>query len=459
MRIAIVGAGFSGVATAIQLLHRLPGGSELSLINRTGLFARGMAYGTQSPEHLLNVPAARMDVAPGIAPRFVDWLSEVGMATEPHQFVSRQHYGAYLQACLERASAGRADIRLRLLRDSVEQLERRDGAPSLRIRLQGTHERVAVDRVVLALGHFAPAPPHAALKQLPPHRYVNDPWSDTSFDGLHPNDDLLLVGSGLTALDVLVSLRLRGHRGRITVLSRRGLRPQRHRANETPPAGWTPPSQWLQASEPLRRRLRTLRVMVIEAAQSGLDWRDVWGGLREHTPALWQGLSASQRGQFMRHLQVYWDIHRHRAAPAAYEAFEELLRSGQARLLAGRILDLVEADSGVQLKWRPRGGPSADVRTLTAARIINCAGPSSTIKAESSPLLAQLRQDGLLSPCPQGLGLLVDEQCRALDAHGKPQTDLFYIGPLLKAQHWEATAVPELREHAALLARACASNS
>lgn len=459
MQVAIVGTGFSGVAVACQLLGRLPAGSTLTLFNASGAWARGLAYGTQSQEHALNVPAARMSLYPEDPQHFLAWLQARGEAAAGADFVSRRLYGQYLQHCLEQAAADHPQVQLNTCIARVERLQPLDaGRQQLvwRDSVDGSAGTADFDRVALALGHFAPSPPLPALAELPASLYANDPWDARTLDGLPADASVALIGSGLTMLDVLLSLRQRGHRGPMLALSRRGLAPLGHRANELPPPDWVLSPALLAPGLSLRQRVRRLRAELRAAADAGCDWRDVFGALRAHTPALWQQLSLSDRARFLRHQQVYWDVHRHRAAPSAIAQLEAMQHSAQLQRHAGRLQSVEPQAAGtVRLHWRPRGGGVLQV--FDAQRVINCSGPGSRIDARSSPLLWQLQQQGRLLPCPLGLGLRVDSQLRLLDARAEPQAGLFYIGPLLKAEYWEATAVPELRVLARQLAeRVCA---
>lgn len=444
-RIAIVGSGFSGVAVAWQLLGGLPSGSRITLINGSGRFARGLAYGTQSADHLLNVPAGRMSLDPAQPEHFVQWLRAAGSpSAQGSEFVSRRRYGDYLQASLEARIASRPDVALDPRVTAVTDVTPHAGRWQLQFSDGSTD---LFDAVVLAIGHLAPRPPHPGLVGLA--GYAADPWAETALEGLAPDASLALIGSGLTMLDVLISLRARGHAGPVLALSRRGLLPQGHRRNEGPPQPWALDPA-IAAGRPLREQLRRFRAELARAQAAGVDWRDVWAAFRADTPRAWRALDAWGRRQFLRHLLPYWDVHRHRAAPQARAVLEDDLASGRLRHAAGRLIGVDARADRLHLHWRARG--RAEVETFSAARVINCSGPSSVIDAESSPLLWRLQQAGRLQPCPHGLGLLVDEQHQVRDAHGRGQAGLHYIGPHLRAQLWEATAVPELREHAAQLA-------
>jgi len=447
MHVAVVGSGFSGVAMAWQLLGCLPAGSSVTMINGSGRFARGLAYGTHSADHLLNVPAARMSLDPAQPSHFIDWLHANDPARavfDGHEFVSRQRYGDYLQSALEQRAAECTGVTLHQRVASVEDCRPAPDGWQLSFA-DGT--MAVFEAVVLAIGHLPPRHPHPDLASLP--GYVADPWAGNALQDLLPDAPVALIGSGLTMLDVLITLRARGHRGPVLALSRRGLLPQGHRRNELPPKPWALDAA-IASSQPLRRQLRLFRAELARAQAAGVDWRDVWAAFRAQTPKAWQALNAQGRSQFLRHLLPYWDVHRHRAAPQARSVLEEDLASGRLRQAAGRVISVHALDGQLRLGWRARG--NTGIEHFDAARVVNCSGPSSAIDSGSSPLLWRLQQAGCLKPCPHGLGLQVDEGYRVCDASGKGQSGLYYLGPHLRAQLWEATAVPELREHAAALA-------
>jgi uncharacterized NAD(P)/FAD-binding protein YdhS len=459
VRVAIVGSGFSGVAIAWQLLGRLPAGSHIELINASGRFARGLAYGTHSADHLLNVPAARMSLDPAQPQHFVDWLRRrdpARTALDGHEFVSRQWYGDYLQSSLEDRVCCCPGVALVQRVGRVQNLAPGLGGWDLTLANEVDHP-THFDTVILALGHLPPRPPHPALKPDLPG-YVADPWSDGVWQGLAPEAPVALIGSGLTMLDVLISLRTQGHHGPVLALSRRGLLPQRHRSNELPPTPWALAPAMLNGSS-LRQRVRAFRGELARAQAKGADWRDVLSAFRPHTAAAWQALSAVERSRFLRHLLPFWDVHRHRAAPQARGVLDAAVASGQLRHAAGRVQSVQArpAESGIRLTWHARGSSQTEI--FDAQRVVNCSGPSSRIDAHASPLLWGLAQAGRLQRCPDELGLLVDDSYRMLDSQGHGQPGLYYLGPHLRAQRWEATAVPELREHAAALAKHIVSGS
>ncbi|GAA0743239.1 FAD/NAD(P)-binding protein [Ideonella azotifigens] len=461
--VAIVGLGFSGVATALHLLRGLPPGATLHLLERGDSAGRGVAYGTRCDSHLLNVPAGRLGWDPADEASFLAWLTERG-TTDPQgqplaaaDFAPRRLLGSYLEHGLTQAiDAARArGVRVRSGLPGVTGLVRQ--GPCWRLQLSDG-STLSASQVVLATGHLPPARPPVtdaasgdSAWQAP--GWFADPWAQPAWCELPAEADVLLLGSGLTAIDMVTQLRDQGHRGRITMLSRRGLLPQPHRVLEARPRPGLSPISELGPDLKLRLVLRAVRRWVAEAEADGRDWRDVMASLRSCTPKLWQRLTVRDRRQFLRHVQPWWDTHRHRLAPVLWQALQDDMAAGRVASVAGRLRHAEQlADGRWALQWQPRG--SAEIQGAEVHAIINCTGPTSSLRHATDPLLASLRERGMLSADALGLGLLTDTQHRPLDSSGVAVEDLFYIGPMLKAQHWEATAIPELRQHAAQTAQA-----
>lgn len=460
--VVIVGAGFSGAVTAVQLLRHARGPLRVVLVNESGRMARGLAYGTRSAAHVLNVPAGNMSALAEVPDDFLRYCQWSDPAVRSESFVPRRQYGAYLEALLSAAEvAGDSPAGLPRVLDRVVgrvvaiQPPAAAGGPA-RVVLQppggAAPETLEAAAVVLAFGHFAPLDPAPALLgRLPAGRVVADPWRGGALAAIGADDDVLLVGAGLTAVDVALSLQAAGHQGRLLAISRRGLAPQSHRKTGVVPGAVDGGGLALAMGSTVRQAVRVLRATVAERAARGEDWRDVIGALRAHTPRLWRSWSAAERARFLRHLRPHWEVLRHRCAPAAHDAFSALQAEGRLQLLGARLVGAEPVPGGVRATLRPRGGGAPVVATVQA--IVNCTGPSADLRRSGSPLVAGLLDAGLLQADALGLGLQADARLRVLDAAGQPQAWLRYVGPLLKARDWEATAVPELRVHALALAR------
>ncbi|MES2682993.1 MAG: FAD/NAD(P)-binding protein [Pseudomonadota bacterium] len=448
--IIVIGAGFCGTAVAVQLLQRA--GKEptrVLLLNRSGLMARGVAYGTRTESHVLNVPAARMSALPHDPDSFLRYAQSRDARVSGASFVPRRWFGDYLEELLTQAAhAAAPDVRFRAMVGDVIGISIVEGKGQVEL---ASGERIEADRVVLALGNFAPAdPPLANSDFFTSPRYVRDPWRPDALWGVAADQPVLLVGTGLTMLDVLLDLRSRGHRAPIHALSRRGLLPQAHRTLDEAPKYQGNLAERLASQPNARTALALLRRELRETAAQGIDWRDVIGGLRKATPIIWAAWPAVEKRRFLRHVRPHWDVHRHRCAPAQHLALCEELAAGRLHVLAGRLGACEDDIDGVTATWRPRG--AIQTQSLRIGSVINCTGPASDTRSLHEPLLLSLAASGLLCRDALGLGLDTDDRYALLDRHGKPSAVLHYIGPFLKARWWEATAVPELSGHTALLA-------
>ncbi|WP_332773629.1 FAD/NAD(P)-binding protein [Phenylobacterium sp.] len=432
--VAIVGAGFSGLLTALHLTAD-PEGPIVRLIERSVSFGRGAAYATANPDHLLNVRVANMSAYPDDPEHFTRWLAGREGWSAHGGFVTRGVYGDYLQdllkAAVERSAAGR----LLLEGDEVVDISR--AGPAWKVRL-GMGREIKAAAVVLALGVLRPAPPAVAGPDLlASPRYVADPWNPrAALD--REIDEVLLIGTGLTMIDAAVTLWRPGRR--FWALSRRGLVPRSHA-----PVGPRPEIEAPRGS-PVEI-LRTLR-----AASPDGRWREAVDDLRPHVRTIWQGWSGVERAAFLRHLRPWWDVHRHRLAPSVARRVAMLMRGRELVVRAGEITSLTLGREGVEVLWRPRGARLT--RRLWVGAVINCAGLLGDLDQASEPLLRQLLSRGLIRPDPSRLGADVDAGSRLIGSGGGPQAGLYAVGPLTRGAFWEITSVPDIRSQAADVAQA-----
>ncbi|HET9640074.1 MAG TPA: FAD/NAD(P)-binding protein [Allosphingosinicella sp.] len=416
MRVAIVGAGYSGTIAAVEIARAAPG-ATIVLIEKSGHFAQGAAYGTTSPGHLLNVRARNMSALAGEPLHFADWAAGEGYG--PDDYVPRRDYRRYLASLLDGAAA--------VTRLTGEAVAVEDEG----IRL-ASGELVECDAAVLAGGNYPSRLPAAFGP-----RAIHDPWGPEGAPALAraaaKGGELLLVGTGLTMVDMAVSLEEAGFSGHILAASRRGLVPRPHLSPAAAPLDWEPPA-----------RLAAL----VRAVRARTPWRASVDGLRPHSIALWQGLTDTEKRRFLRHLRPWWDVHRHRIAPRVAARIEAMRASGRLEVAAGRVAR-VEGDE-VTIAWRGGG----ELRRRFDA-LVNCTGPEGDISRIRDPLIRGLLAGGRARPDALGLGLAVDPDSR-VEGSG-PSPALYALGPLTKGAFWEIVAVPDIRGQAAGVARAIAA--
>lgn len=442
--VAIVGSGFSAICTAAHLLSSLPGDASIAIVGDESDFGRGTAYRTELPYHRLNVPAGRMSVFPDRPDDFLDWLTENGLGNDPLAFASRGDYGLYLRdrlASLLRSRDQRA--RVDFIRAKASAC-RPDGDGGFSFALENG-EKLRAQNVVLCLGVGAASLPVQTLTKDDdtPQRIIGHCWQSGWLSKVKAGDRICILGSGLTMIDQVLTLRGKGHRGPIHVLSRRGLVPHPHISPPLSPADPRLP----EGSSEISRLLQALRKQV----KDGAPWRTVMDGLRPKTQLLWQSLTSEQRSRFLRHALPWWNIHRHRIAPEVHKAFEKLLSDGVLEIHAGYLRSLDEQDEGIAVLYRRRH--TETLREFQVDWVVNCTGMERAGIGHSR-LLETMQDDGVLLLDPFGLGVEVDGQSRLANADGKIWPGLFAAGALTAGRFWEITAVPDIRVQAQKIAQA-----
>ena len=356
--IAIVGAGFSGTLLALHLLQRVPLQTRVVLIERNAQFGRGPAYSTGNSSHVLNVPAGKMSAFHSRPLDFLQWLQAqppeelCGVEATASTFVPRRMFGRYIRHLLnQEVKARNHGDQFELIRGDVTDIATNGGGLSLTLDRNRT---VDVDRAVLAIGNFPPAPPPVAdMSFYDSTSYRPDPWAADTLDDLDPDLPVLLIGTGLTTIDTVISLLDQGHRGPITALSRRGLVPHRH-ASSLPP-----PDMPEADSFPTRVNdlARALREGSRRCRELGGNWHTVIDELRPITTELWQAMCTRDRARFLRHMRPWWDVHRHRVAGPVADRIDAARARGQLQIRAGRIREYREHPDGLtDILYRPRFG-------------------------------------------------------------------------------------------------------
>jgi len=407
--VAVVGGGCAGVLATRELLH---GADDRVVLIEPDEPGGGLAYGSARPWHLLNSRAGAMSADPDDPGHFARWA---GCA--PDDFRPRPSYGRYLSAVFGTLAG---DERLRVVRARAAGLSARG------VALEDGGE-VRADEVVVATGNPEPAQPAAR----PDHPdYVADPWRAGVLDAIPSDAPVLLIGAGLTAVDVALTLTADGRRDApITAVSRRGQLPLAHTPRAAPPVN-------LDLTGSLRDVVRTVRT---EAARSG-DWRAVVDGLRPQLDRLWQLFTPAEQEAFLRHLARPWECHRHRMAPSVAARVAALREEGRLEVRSGGVRSmtapaagglLVELEAGVQ--W--------------FGAVVNCAGPG-RLPAAAGSFAGSLLSAGHARVGPHGLGLDIDASGRMVGADGRARDGLWLIGPLRRGARWETTAVPEIRAQA-----------
>ncbi|HEX4533562.1 MAG TPA: FAD/NAD(P)-binding protein [Rhizomicrobium sp.] len=435
--LVICGGGASAVLLVHALARHAKASLDVTIIEGRPAAGLGRAYSTISDVHFLNVRASGMSADAHDSDHLLRWLndeSQTGKEWTSADFPPRKLYGVYLQSVLQKAGAA-PHLRLRTQNGIARDLER-DGS-GWRIALE-SGEHIHADAVVLATGNEAPAPIRAPDDVA--SRVINDPWDREAKARIAPADDVLLLGTGLTAVDLIADLVVGGHTGKIVAMSRHALLPHGHHVQ--PP---DPP--WLSAPFPNPRHfMRRLRA---ELKQSGGKWQPRFDALRAATQSIWQSWPDAQKRRFLRHAKTYWNIHRHRIPPETAQRMAKALADGRLELKSGRLRKLEPGAHGLRVTSEHAGRQ----QVIETGWLINCTEPNPNPARSPNPLISRLIATGVARPGPLGMGLDVTGQSRIVSREDQAQSGLFALGPLTVGRFWEIVAIPDIRVQAEVVAR------
>jgi uncharacterized NAD(P)/FAD-binding protein YdhS len=450
-RVAIVGGGAAGALAAVHLLRepRERGGLEIELIDRTGAFGAGVAYGTEDPLHLLNVPAVRMGAIHGHPEHFHEWLAERGEPVAEEAFLPRGLYATYIRDLLARAEREASGARLRRRGGEVVAIAEQHGPGVAPLELTfADGERLSADRLILALGPLGAGDPIRVPAELKRSGvYVADPWEAGALDPVRGDRSVLIVGTGLTMVDVALSLGEVKDGPRIRAVSRHGLVPRRHRRDLTNLRRFHIPMDTGEL-EPV---VAAVFAQICRVSQQGDDWRDVIDSMRPVSPQLWRSLNVEDKERFLTEFQRLWDVHRFRMAPDVADRFEALEASGRVVTEANAIVSVEPQGKRARVFLRTPGSHELDA--VEVDRVVNCSGAGCDLRRQAPPVLAGLLAAGRARPDELGLGLDVAERGAVLDAEGAESERIFVVGSLRKGVEWEAIGVTEIRDHSGAIAR------
>src|ERR1700733_870112 len=430
--IAIIGGGVSGALTAFHLV-RQEAQARVILIDQRPDFGLGLAYSTPSLRHLLNVPAGKISALPDQTPPSLSWPREnqPPAATEK-SFAPRAVFGRYIQSLLASTRGIEQEIA------TVVDVRQQDSGAVLTLN-NGCELRA--DLIVLATGNFDPAPlPGITKAASDSGLYRHNAWVAETYEGLHPEAPVALIGTGLTGVDVVLRLRELGHRGRIIAVSRHGIFPNRH-DDYTPLDSTAIPSDTPATCVAYLHALRT-------AIRGGAEWRAAFDSLRETTNELWLRLPIEEKKRFRRHLQRRWDVMRHRMAPPIADVIESELRNGTLEIREGHLRAIDASPAGAYITVRSRDHSES----FYAGRVINCTGPSMNYRRVPSTLLQNMFNRGLVISGPSGTGFHCSQDGAVIDAAGYASEIIFNLGPGRLGDVIESIAVPEIRQQAVELA-------
>ncbi|HTB82440.1 MAG TPA: FAD/NAD(P)-binding protein [Candidatus Sulfotelmatobacter sp.] len=443
--IAIIGGGFSGVMTGVNLARLSQRPLQITLINQHCPLGRGLAYGTRRPEHLLNVAARNMSAFPDLPDHFLQWLrtrSEYENLPDPElagRFIPRLVYGDYLRGLMHQYLM--SPDKPAMEQPQLMEAEAVDVEPErhhVNVKL-ADGRKVRAEKVVLATGHEAPAgfPGSAELHDHP--AWIGNPWQAWTDQLPAAGGTVVLLGAGLTTVDAIITLRALGWTGQVEVVSRNGWLPNSHfRGIENPEF---PPPDVNLAALGLKELVALVESHCARLRGAGANPAIVVDRLRPHTQRIWKNFTTEDKRAFVREHSARWNVLRHRIAPEIHAQVTAAQASGQLQVHAAGI-ERVGAE-GNQVRVHLKNG-----ETLTGDLVINATGPQTRFSNTNSVLMKNLIKRGLVAVDDMEMGIRADEDHRVIARDGQCSDFLLAIGPLLRGTLWETIAVPELRGQA-----------
>ena len=460
--IAIIGGGFSGTMTAVNLARLSAAPLRVTVINNGYPAGRGVAYSTRRMEHLLNVAARNMSALPEYPNHFVEWLrtrtefADLPEAELRETFMPRRVYGDYVRSLTlhyTRPLDQRGTVETTFVDDeAIDIIPAEKGA---RIRL-ASGQAIEADKILLATGNEMPAelPGSEFLSQ---HTgYAANPWVSWADNLPPPTETIVLLGTGLTTVDAIVTLLALDWRGTIHAVSRNGLLPQSHFKGRDHQE--FPPADVDLAQLGLRGLIALLEEHCQRLRAAGENPAIVVDKMRPHTQRVWQGFSLEERRRFVASYSARWNVMRHRIAQPIHRQVTAAIDSGRLRISRGAVSRLEPRGAQIRVhleypKASADAGRAVAPEALDGALVINCTGPQTRFSATRSPLLRNLLASGVAQPDAMDMGIRIDSEFAAIERSGRTSTFLHVIGPLLRGTLWETIAVPELRGQALKVAQ------
>jgi len=449
--VAIAGGGFCGTLTLIQLIRQSEIPLKIILINKEKAVAKGIAFDSFNPKHVLNVTAAKMSALPDDPDNFINWIKS---KPEYSQFVNeeladsylpRVIYGKYLDELLSDTLKNcPADISVEILNDEVKDLIPSESTADVVLK---SNKSFKADKVVLALGNFIPDNPKIKNNDFYKSKnYFNNPWDKAAIENLAENKDVLIIGTGLTMVDTVLSLLDNNFNGKIFAVSTKGFFPLSHKKRKP----YTDILDELKPPYEINSLYKIFRKHIKIVLSNGITGEAVVDAVRPKTQEIWLSLSLRDKIRFMAHVRHLWGVARHRLPKDIFDLMQKLIANGKLEIIAGRLIDSNEAGNEITVSIKER--KTQNIRDILVQRVINCTGPKTDLNKIEDELIVNLLNRGLIVPDEMKLGINALPDGTIIQRDHSISNIIFTLGSSLKGILWESTAVPELRVQAKVMA-------
>lgn len=411
--LAIIGDGY---ASGMLCLHLARAGYDLSGVcvigpNPPNRLGHGAAYGCQHSDFRLNVRDDLMVIDSDNPDEFVAWGrqnitdSEAMVKTTGEKFYRRQDFAAFVREALDKA--GVPQTLTHISGTATRLTQHKKHGWQIAITTEASETTLQVACVVIATGNPPPATDTLIAPDLPEatkQRIITRAWDGTWVGQIPPDDHVLLVGGGLTALDACLALHKQSHKGRITLVTPRLPLPPRQAAWQVAP---DPPPQWrhpVTATNFLRHFRACLPEATTHADTETPHWQTAFENLRSILPDGWTPLPASQKIKLHKRLGWLWHRLRYRAAPQTLAAVQALIANKQLQLVTGRVTRIENSPPLTAVLTDADG----EEKQIACDWIVIASGPG------HDPLIQSLIKSGITASDPRQQWILVNSHNQVL---------------------------------------------
>ena len=453
-KIGIIGGGFTGTMSAVQLIDKYQEPCEIILINEGESLNKGIAYNPYSDKHLLNVIAGKMSAFPDKPDHFLEWVMkrpdyiEKDKSLIANAFLPRALYGLYLVDIWENylQIAKAKAIKITVINSLVVDLETTDN--NILIHLENDTD-LQIDYCIIATGNQTPGNPK--IKNMDFYNsknYFKNPWKIDSV--IDTKDDLpvLIVGNGLTMVDTVLGLLEQGFKNEIFSISPNGFNILPHRHNGLK---YSKLADDLKEDLSLYELTKIVNKHIKTVREYGVSAEPIIDSLRPYTQKIWMSLTEKEKDLFMSRLRHLWGVARHRIPLHSHDKIQQLRIDGKLHINSGRVINYTEKPNYIEVEYFDK--KENQVKTIITSRVINCIGPETDLMKLDKSFLKNCLLKGILTQDKLKLGIRANtETFQIIDSENKPHENLFTIGSNLKGELWESTAINELRVQAEKLA-------
>lgn len=454
-KIGIIGAGFSGTMTAVNLIKNTVEPIEIIMVNEKKTLHKGIAFEPYSKQQLLNVTTSKMSAFHDDKEHFLNWtMQHDNYANKDRNiiadsFLPRYLYGQYLEDIWEESTKSEQAkmVTITNIDGLVTDLDVTDADATMTI---SDGSRITVDACIITSGNNTPGNPKIKNdKFYYSSNYFQNPWGRDAVSNITSNKPILIVGNGLTMVDTVLGLRECGFENEIYSISPNGFNILPHRHN-----GFVytklidelkPDASFLDIVKLFNKHIKLIR-------EFGLSAEPVVDSLRPHTQKIWQRLTPREKKIFITRFRNLWGVARHRIPLHIYDKLQKQRIDDKLNIRAGKLIDIKEENGIVEVEYFNKKTQRSEF--LEVSRVINCTGPETDLERLKGNFLNNCLQKGIVVQDEFKLGLNADsETYQVLNKNGDQIKNLFTIGSSLRGMLWESTAVNELRQQAEKLSK------